>query len=107
MRQYRSVNEVKNNDWVFTGLRVNAFPEFFSNPALTVIYFNVHSCSFISGDSPTIPLLLACKQDSFFIDRSTYLPIILKKVVRLVLQIFLNLESFESNTPSGWLNHTV
>ena len=36
-----------------------------------------------------------------------YLPIILKKVLSLVLQIFLYLAEFECNITSDWLNHTV
>ena len=34
-------------------------------------------------------------------------PTILQNVLSLVLQIFLNLEAFECNTTSDWLNHTV
>ena len=39
--------------------------------------------------------------------KGPYSPTILKNVLRHVLQIFLYLEAFETNTTSVWLNHTV
>ena len=36
-----------------------------------------------------------------------YSPTILKKVLSLFVQIFLQLEAFECNTTSDWLNNTV
>ena len=36
-----------------------------------------------------------------------YSPFIFKNLLNLVLQIFLHLEAFESNTTFDWLNHMV
>ena len=40
-------------------------------------------------------------------DQGPYSPNILRKVVSLVLQMFLHLEAYECNTTSDWLNRKV
>ena len=41
------------------------------------------------------------------VDLGLYSPPILKNILSIVIQIFIYLEAFESNTNSDFLNHTV